>query len=107
MCKLVNIRKSPCDVNICRPSKWGNPYSHLNVSSAKYKVDTVEDAVKAYEAYLLSNQELMESLHELKYKTIGCVCGTRSPCHGKVLKKYVDQLERKDEFDDIISGKFS
>ena len=98
MCKVVNKRfTQKFDVDITRPSKWGNPYSHLNFSLAEYKVDTPEDAVKFFEEYLINNDELMNSLHELKYKVLGCVCSKNAPCHGKILKKYVDRLEYLDE----------
>jgi len=101
MCKVVNV-KNKHDVNICRPSKWGNPYSHLEFSTAKFKVDNAEMAVQKFEEYLLNNQELMNSLHELKYKTLGCVCKSNAPCHGKIIKKYVDKLEYLDEFNELM-----
>ena len=104
MCNVVNKNKEDFDINICRPSKWGNPYSHLNFSTANYKVDSAAEAVEKFEEYLLSNAVLLESLPELKYKRLGCVCGKRSPCHGKVLKKYVDQLERLDEFNKLMEN---
>jgi len=91
-------------VNICRPSKWGNPYSHLDFSTAEFKVKSVEEAVQKFEEYLLNNSDLMNSLSELKYKTLGCVCKTNGLCHGKVLKKYVDRLEYQDEFNELMKG---
>ena len=94
MCEVVNI-KDNYDVYVGRPSKWGNPYTHLEKSAAKFKVDSIEEAVKKYEEYLISNKELFNSLFELKNKKIACWCKTKK-CHAYILKKYVDMLEKKD-----------
>ena len=49
--------------------------------------------VAAYEEYLLSNEELMNSLYELKDKVLGCWCknegGGGKSCHGDILVKWV------------------
>ena len=49
--------------------------------------------VDAYEQYLLSNKELMNDLHELKDKVLGCWCkdlgGRGKSCHGDILVKWV------------------
>jgi hypothetical protein len=100
MCKVVHCKKDKYDVLICRPSKWGNPYSHKEGTLAEFKVDTREEAVQKYEEYLLNNEKLMLSLHELKYKSLGCWCKNNynnQKCHGDILKKYVDRLEDMDK----------
>lgn len=84
--KVVHVNKEPYDVYIGRPSKWGNPYSHKPGTLAQFKVNTVKEAIEAYEKYLLANSKLMESLHELKGKTIGCWCKP-GPCHGDIIIK--------------------
>jgi hypothetical protein len=93
--KVVHINKEPYDVYIGRPSIWGNPYSHKQGTLAEFKVNTTKEAISAYEKYLLSNSELMESLQELKGKTLGCWCKP-GPCHGdiiiKILKTYGNEL---------------
>lgn len=96
MCEVVHYQKDKYDVYIGRPSKWGNPYSHKDDTIAEFKVDTVDEAIKKYEEYLLNNHELMKSLPELKYKKIACWCITKK-CHGYILKKYVDRLEDLDK----------
>jgi hypothetical protein len=110
MCKVVNIKKNKnYDVYIgrgCCPitgeeSKWGNPYSHDPNSLAKFIVDTREEAVNKFEEYLLNNNELMGSLPELMFKTLGCWCLPKL-CHGLVLKKYVDKLEREFEMKRLL-----
>lgn len=101
MCKVVHCKKEKFDIYIGRPSKWGNPYSHLDDSISEFKVDTRQESIDKYEGYLLENKELMNSLHELKYKTLGCWCKPKS-CHGDILKKYVDKLENIDRRNILI-----
>lgn len=104
MCRVVHCQKENYDVYIGRgddpqagePSKWGNPYTHNNNSKyAKYVVDSRDEAIDNFEQYLLNNKELMDSLHELKGKTLGCWCKPKR-CHGDIIKKYVDRLEKLD-----------
>ncbi len=65
-------------------SKWHNPFSIKKYGSA-------EIAVEMFRKYIESNQQLIDSLHELRGKTLGCWC-TPKPCHGDILvelfKKY-------------------
>ena len=110
MCKVVHCKKEPFDIYVGRGrcpktgqlSKWGNPYSHKEETLAEFKVETRDEAVKKYEEYLLQNEELMLSLYELKYKTIGCWCKPKS-CHGDILKKYVDRLEDMDKRNELLN----
>ena len=92
MCKVVNINNENYDVLIMRPTKWGNPYSYKEGTLAEFKVENREESIQKFEEYLLNNEELMLSLHGLKYKKIGCICKPKS-CHGDIIKKYVDKLE--------------
>ena len=101
MCKVVHCKRDKYDVLICRPSKWGNPYSHKEGTLAEFKVDTREESIQKYEEYLLNNEKLMLSLHELKYKKIACFCKPKS-CHGDILKKYVDRLEDIDKRENLM-----
>lgn len=102
MCKVVHCKKEKFDVYIGRPSKYGNPYSHKDDTIAEFKVDTIDDAIKKFEEYLLGNKQLMDSLFELKYKTLGCWCNNKK-CHGYILKKYVDRLEDLDKRKNLIN----
>lgn len=86
--KVVHIKFEPYDIYIGRPTKWGNPYSHKNGTLAKFKVDSIEEAVVKYEEYLLNDIELLKDLPELKNKVLGCWCklpNNPKPCHGDVL----------------------
>ena len=87
--KVVHCKKEPFDVYIGRGSKWGNPYSHKEGTLAKYVVGSRKEAIDKYEEYLLSSEELVNSLSELKGKTLGCWCSPKS-CHGEILLKYAN-----------------
>ena len=84
---VVNLRTSSFDVYIGRAGKgqdgkWGNPFS----------TGTREENIKNFEEYLVNNKELMQDLHELRGKRLGCFCKPKA-CHGDVLKKYIDTLK--------------
>ena len=86
------IKYSDNYVYIGRPTKWGNPFTHLRTNTkAEFVVATREEAIAKYENYLLGRQDLIDSLHELKGKMLGYWCKPSS-CHGDILKKYVDKL---------------
>jgi len=75
------------------PPKWGNPFSHLEGTIAEFKVATRDEAVDAYEKWIQTQPDLMNSLHELKNKTLACWCAPKR-CHADVLLK----LANKNEF---------
>lgn len=82
--KVVHCKKSNFDVYIGRPSKWGNPFTHKEGTTAKFKCSTREEAVAKYKEWILTKPELLKDLHELKGKTLGCWCSPQA-CHGDVL----------------------
>lgn len=92
--KVVHCKKEPYDVYIGRPSKWGNPFSHLSGTMAKYKVDTREEAVQAYKEWVVQRVDLLDDLHELQGKVLGCWCSPRA-CHGDVLIELLTSLQEK------------
>ena len=87
--RVVHCKKEGFDVYVGRGSKWGNPYSHKEGTLAEYVVESRREAVQKFEEYLLSNEELMGSLSELKGKTLGCWCKPKS-CHGDILLRYAN-----------------
>lgn len=95
MCSVVHCKKHKYDTYIGRPSKWGNPYTHKQDGKtlAKYVVNTREDAIVAYKVWITEGEGryLLNDLHELKNKTLGCWCKPKS-CHGDVLKELVEKL---------------
>lgn len=92
-CKVVHFKKDPCDIYIGRGSKWGNPFTHKDGTIAEFKVSSRKEAIEKYEEWIKTQPHLMESLGELKGKTLGCWCKPQA-CHGDVLKKLADSLDR-------------
>lgn len=87
MIKVVHCKKEKYDVYIGRPSKWGNPFVIGRNGSR-------EDVIEKYRKYLLSSPDLLNSLHELKDKTLGCWCSPRA-CHGDVLKEIYELVTQR------------
>ena len=83
-CKVVNLRKERYDIYIGRGSKWGNKF-------VIGKDGDREEVIKKYREWILSNKELLGSLHELKGKVLGCFCKPKA-CHGDVLVELVNEL---------------
>lgn len=94
-CKRVHHRKEDYDVLICRPSKWGNPFSSKQNSTAKYKVSTRGESIDRYREWILRGEGkyLLDDLHELEGKILGCWCDNNQPCHGDILVELVNQLK--------------
>lgn len=91
---------------IGRGSPLGNPYSHLEGTTALYKVATREEAIKQYRIWLQKqieqpNFKVIEELDRLAYKAISegslklrCYCAP-APCHGDVIKEFLEKaIER-------------
>lgn len=83
MTKVVNLRKEEYDSYIGRGSKWGNPFRIG-------KDGTRNEVIKKYREYLLSRQDLLDSLDELKDKKLGCYCKPLA-CHGDVLVELINE----------------
>ena len=74
-----------------RYNKWAYP---KELRESFPKGTPRKKIVDAYEEYLLSNEELMSSLCELKDKVLGCWCKNEGgdsgkSCHGDILAKWV------------------
>jgi hypothetical protein len=65
-------------------SKWGNPIPLL-------REEDRETVLEKYKQYLLNNDELLLSLHELKGKRLGCWCAPKK-CHADVLAELAEKL---------------
>lgn len=88
---VVNRTRSAFDVYIGRPSKWGNPFSHKPDTQAKFRVATRQEAIAKYREWILTQPQLIASLHELFDKVLGCWCKP-DDCHGDVLLELVELL---------------
>jgi hypothetical protein len=96
-----------------RPSKWGNPFTHIDdrKTAAQFIVASREKAVTAYREWILNGdgQHLLNDLDELEGKTIACWC-TPKLCHGDVLIELIEQRknmtpeEAKTKLIDVLEG---
>jgi Domain of unknown function (DUF4326) len=93
MSKVVHCKKEKYDIYIGRPSKWGNPYSHKDGTLAEFKVENRGQALEMYREYITMGAgiQLLNDLHELKGKTLGCWCKPAS-CHGDILIELLNNL---------------
>lgn len=98
MCTVVNKYKSEYDVYIGRGSKWGNEWSHLPETKAKFKVETREQAVAEYKTHLWkqikSGAVTVDELLALDGKRLGCFCHPQA-CHGDVIAAAVKWLKSR------------
>ena len=110
MCEVVHWRKDDYDVYIGRMqggqyNKWAYP---KELRDTFPEGTPRQEIIDAYVDYLLSQPDLMKDLHELKYKTIACWCknkgGGGKSCHGDILKKYVDKLEKLDQRKNLLEN---
>ena len=90
--RIVNMKHEPYDIYIGRGSKWGCPYTVIKdrPTLAKEIVETKEEALEKYKAYVLASPELMNSLDELEGKVLGCFCKPEK-CHGDILLELLTQ----------------
>jgi hypothetical protein len=105
--KIVNIKNhlhSDFDYYIGRPSVLSNPYSHLEKSIAKYKVDSRDIAIDKYEEYfkekIKTDQKFIDELNKLidfyllnKQLNLCCWCYPKR-CHGEIIKNYLEEQIR-------------
>jgi hypothetical protein len=84
MNRVVHCKRDKYDVYIGRPSKWGNPF-------VIGKDGSREDVVRKYKEWILTQQDLLNDLHELKGKVLGCFCSPKS-CHSDVLVELSEKI---------------
>ena len=77
MTQVVNKYRDPYDVYIGRGSKWGNPF-RIGIDGTR------EDVIKQYRNWIQTQPHLLNSLEELRGKTLGCFCSPQA-CHGDIL----------------------
>lgn len=96
--KVVHFKKEPYDIYIGRlPLGKFNKWAYPKELRDKFPEGTSRKVIiDAYEDYLINNEGLMNSLCELKDKTLGCWCkkigGGGKSCHGDILVKWVKKI---------------
>lgn len=76
---VVHCKKSPFDVYVGRPSKWGNPFE-------VGRDGTRSEVVAKYREWIKTQPNLLDALPELRGKTLACWCAPQA-CHGDVLSE--------------------
>lgn len=85
--RVVHCKKEPYDVFIGRSSKWGNPFKIGRDGNR-------DEVIRKYRKYILNNKKLLNDIHELKGKTLGCYCKPKK-CHGDFLAELANEGEVK------------
>jgi len=100
MTRVVHCRKEKYDVYIGRGqgSKWGNPFTHIadKTTLAEHVVGSRKEAIESYRKWITEGdgKHLLNDLHELRDKTLGCWCKPKS-CHGDVLVELIQNETKK------------
>lgn len=82
-----NDNTSEDAVYVGRPTKWGNPFTHLSREThASFRVDTRDQAVDKYYWWITlgDGRYLLDDLEELRGKDLVCWCASQR-CHADVL----------------------
>lgn len=77
MTRVVHCKIEPYDIYIGRPSKWCNPF-RIGQDGNRSEV------LQKFRAYLMGRPDLLDSIEELRGKTLGCWCKPKD-CHGDIL----------------------
>jgi len=90
---VVHCKRDRYDVYIGRPSRWGNPFTHISdrKTKAEFIVGSREEAIERYEDYLFSSG-LIAHIEELRGMVLACWCKPQS-CHGDVLVRVLNTLD--------------
>lgn len=89
--RVVHCKREQFDIYIGRPnkglpgSKWHNPF-RIGPDG-----DRREVLIK-YARWIVPQKHLMDSLHELRGKVLGCWCAPNA-CHGYILAYLADGLD--------------
>lgn len=93
--KVVHCKKEPYDVYCGRPSKWDNPFVVFGHEYSSVGIDKFsrEEAIEKYREWITlgGGKHLLNDLHELKGKTLGCWCKPKA-CHCDILLELANKV---------------
>lgn len=95
---VVNKYKTHCDTYIGRGSMWGNNWSHIDGTKARYKVSTKEEAIEKYKEWFyekLGDPWFRKQVLKLRGHRLGCTCAP-DICHGDVISEYLNSYNWED-----------
>ena len=93
--RVVNKRKEKFDVYIGRGSLFGNAFI-IGTDGTR------EEVIEKYRKWFhkrLKDDWFVREVHALQGKRLGCFCAPL-PCHGDVIKEYLDSLPPKEKSHD-------
>ena len=97
-------------VSVCRPSRFGNPFSVAKLKDLGYEgtdLELQQRCVDAFRAWLCGEGDwqgeeadnartvLLEGLKSLRGKNLACFCKLGDPCHADVLLEMANSEESK------------
>lgn len=103
--KVVHCKRERYDVYIGRKANarysFGNPFTHLDYGLGALRVKTRQESIDRFGTWLAGTtdtdvlqerrQWILDHLHELKDKVLGCYCAPLA-CHGDVLVKLANSV---------------
>ncbi len=100
MPRVLNKRRltalSDNAVYVGRPSKWGNPFTHIDSDRLRYdviKVASRDRAIACYEEWITKRPALIAAAKkELRGKDLICWCAPM-PCHADILLRIANEDE--------------
>ncbi len=92
----------PSAVYVGRPSEWGNPFSHLSSTIAKFRVSSRDEAILRYRRWLIDRMDVEPGLltrirSELGGKDLVCWCAPHA-CHADVLMQIANSTNQPSQF---------
>ena len=86
---VVHCKRSPYDVYVGRPSKWGNPFRLEDTANNHLRQKVLEE----YRAWFEEDPARAEAAKvELRGKVLGCWCAPRA-CHADILAEAANGVE--------------
>lgn len=94
MVVVVNLNFQKPDIKVCRPTAYGNPYTHLaTLTTAGFHVKDRDEAVNRFAEWFYSERgralRQRATLEIPDGSTIGCVCAPKR-CHADIIAGYLN-----------------